>query len=45
MVENLNIGTMITGSGNQTDNDTIEKYCYNNSTTNCDTYGGLYLWD
>jgi len=45
MAENLNIGTRIDGSGNQTDNSTIEKYCYNNSTTNCDTYGGLYQWD
>jgi uncharacterized protein (TIGR02145 family) len=45
MAENLNIGTMINGSSNQTDNGTIEKYCYNNSTANCDTYGGLYQWD
>lgn len=45
MAENLNIGTRIDGSGNQTDNNTIEKYCYNNSTSNCDTYGGLYQWD
>jgi len=45
MAENLNIGTMVNGSNNQTDNDTIEKYCYNNNTSNCDTYGGLYQWD
>lgn len=45
MAENLNIGTMISGSSNQTDNGTIEKYCYSNNTTNCDTYGGLYQWD
>ena len=45
MAENLNIGTMINGSNDQTDNGTIEKYCYNNSTSNCDTYGGLYQWD
>ncbi len=45
MAENLNIGTMINVSNNQTDNDTIEKYCYGNNTTNCDTYGGLYQWD
>lgn len=42
--ENLNIGTRITGSSNQTDNNTIEKYCYDNLETNCDTYGGLYQW-
>ena len=45
MAENLNIGTMVNGNGNQTDNATIEKYCYSDNTTNCDTYGGLYQWD
>ncbi len=44
MAENLNIGTMIDGTGEQTDNPTIEKYCYDNNTSNCDTYGGLYQW-
>ena len=44
MAENLNIGTMTNGSNNQADNGTIEKYCYNDSTANCDTYGGLYQW-
>ncbi len=45
MAENLNIGTMINVSSSQTNNDTIEKYCYNNSTTKCNTYGGLYQWN
>jgi uncharacterized protein (TIGR02145 family) len=45
MAENLNIGTMINGSGNQTNNSIIERYCYANNTSNCDTYGGLYQWD
>ncbi len=45
MAENLNIGTMINGSSNQTNNDTIEKYCYNNEADSCDVYGGLYQWD
>ena len=45
MAENLNIGTMINGSVQQTNNSTIEKYCYDNSTVNCETYGGLYYWD
>lgn len=45
MAENLNIGTMIEGADNQTNNDTIEKYCYENDTDNCDIYGGLYQWD
>ena len=44
MAENLNLGTRIDGSSNQTDNSTIEKYCYNNLETNCDVYGGLYQW-
>ncbi len=26
-------------------NSIIEKYCYNNSTANCDIYGGLYQWN
>jgi len=45
MAENLNVGTMINGSEDQTDNDTIEKYCYGDETSNCDTYGGLYQWN
>jgi len=45
MAENLNVGTMVNGSNNQTDNGTIEKYCYSDNTSNCDTYGGLYQWD
>ncbi|WP_158278378.1 MULTISPECIES: FISUMP domain-containing protein [unclassified Fibrobacter] len=42
--ENLNIGEMVDGSENQSDNDKIERYCYNNDTTNCVEYGGLYQW-
>lgn len=45
MAENLNIGTSINGNINQTNNNTIEKWCYNNSDDNCDEYGGLYHWD
>ena len=45
MAENLNIGTRINGSVNQTNNSIIEKYCYGNNEANCDTYGGLYQWD
>lgn len=45
MAENLNIGTMIFGSVDQSDNGTIEKYCYNDIAANCDIYGGLYQWD
>lgn len=42
---NLNVGTKINVSSNQTNNSTKEKYCYNNLESNCTAYGGLYLWD
>ncbi len=45
MAENINIGTMINGSSAQKDNGTIEKYCYSNLNSNCQTYGGLYQWN
>ncbi len=45
MAENLNIGTRIDGSVEQVENSIIEKYCYDDSETNCDVYGGLYQWD
>lgn len=43
--KNLNVGIMIDGSKEQTNNDTIEKYCYNNAASLCDEFGGLYQWD
>jgi uncharacterized protein (TIGR02145 family) len=45
MKQNLNTGTMIDGGIAQTDNDIIEKYCYNNISDSCTTYGGLYQFD
>lgn len=42
---NLNIGIKINGLKKQTDNTKIEKYCYSNDEANCNTDGGLYLWD
>lgn len=45
MAENLNVGTRINGSLNQTSNGTIEKYCYDDAESNCNIYGGLYQWD
>ena len=47
--ENLNVGTKIISDAShtgqqQTNNSIIEKYCYNNDESNCDTYGGLYEW-
>ena len=44
MAENLNIGEMILGENDQNDDSKIERYCYNNDTTYCDHYGGLYQW-
>ena len=43
--ENLNVGVMVDGSLDQTDNGTVEKYCDDNSNANCTTYGGLYQWN
>ncbi|MBI9038737.1 MAG: hypothetical protein JEY97_11440 [Bacteroidales bacterium] len=45
MAENLNIGEMINGSEEMTDNGVIEKYCYDNDPANCDEYGGMYQWN
>ena len=44
MAENLNVGIMIDGSENQSDNSKVERYCYDNDTTKCANYGGLYQW-
>ena len=43
--ENLDIGTRINETQPQTDNGTIEKYCYNDNAAYCSTYGGLYQWN
>jgi uncharacterized protein (TIGR02145 family) len=45
MAENLNYGTMIPTNYNPSTGSTIEKYCYNNSTSYCDALGGLYQWN
>src|SRR5680860_1181216 len=42
---NLNVGTMVTGVTAQTNNATLEKYCYSDTESNCTTYGGFYQWD
>ena len=44
MAENLNIGEMVDGSKDQSDDSKIERYCYDNDTVVCLTYGGLYQW-
>jgi uncharacterized protein (TIGR02145 family) len=48
--ENLDIGSQINNSQNcsscdQTNNGTIEKFCYNNSAANCTSGGGIYQWN
>lgn len=40
--ENLNIGEQIMGNQQQTNNNIIEKYCYEDDPTNCEIFGGLY---
>ena len=45
IAENLNIGEMIDGTEEMTDNGVIEKYCYDNNPIVCDELGGLYQWD
>jgi uncharacterized protein (TIGR02145 family)/prepilin-type N-terminal cleavage/methylation domain-containing protein len=42
---NLNVGTMVSGVTEQTDNDIIEKYCLSDTSSNCDDRGGIYQWD
>jgi len=44
MKENLNVGSMINSSMAQTDNGTIEKYCFADDEFNCNLFGGLYQW-
>jgi uncharacterized protein (TIGR02145 family) len=43
--ENIDIGTMIPGTQEQTSGNGIEKYCYGDIEANCTTYGGLYQWN
>jgi uncharacterized protein (TIGR02145 family) len=45
MKQSLNAGVMVNGTLDQTNNGIVEKYCYDNLTSNCDLYGGLYQWD
>ncbi|MBP6979184.1 MAG: hypothetical protein KBB71_12820 [Lentimicrobiaceae bacterium] len=45
MKQNLNVGTMTSGTIEQSNNGTIEKYCYDDKISNCDIYGGFYQWN
>ncbi len=44
MKQNLNVGAIVTDF-KQSDNNLIEKTCYQNDEKNCLTFGGLYTWD
>ncbi|OGG59359.1 hypothetical protein A3C89_02545 [Candidatus Kaiserbacteria bacterium RIFCSPHIGHO2_02_FULL_50_50] len=43
MRDNMNAGTMITGT--PANNASVEKWCYSNSATNCNSDGALYHWN
>lgn len=43
--ENLNVGSMIQVTEEQSDNGIIEKYCYENHPDSCTKYGGYYEWN
>jgi len=45
MAENFNGGIRIDKSVASLNNSLIEKYCYDDLETKCDTFGGLYQWD
>ncbi len=51
LTENLNTGSMQQAGGSsigestQGDNLQVDKFCFNNSTSNCNQYGGLYQWN
>lgn len=51
MAENLNVGTMVFSTNfsqvhtDVSNNGMIEKYCYDNDTSYCIIFGGLYDWD
>jgi uncharacterized protein (TIGR02145 family) len=42
---NLNYGQQISSSATQRDNCLVEKYCYNDLSSNCTLSGGFYHWD
>ncbi len=45
ITENLNVGTMVLSSHDQTNNGIIEKFCMGDMGSYCDIFGGLYFWD
>jgi uncharacterized protein (TIGR02145 family) len=45
MAANLDYGSAISSTQFPMDNCTPEKYCFNDTPSNCSSYGGLYIWD
>ena len=45
MAANLDYGSGIPSTQFPMDNCTPEKYCFNDTPSNCSSYGGLYTWD
>jgi len=45
MAQSYRGGTQITGSQSPSNNQAIEKYCYNDDAKNCELFGALYTWD
>ncbi|MDP1746057.1 MAG: FISUMP domain-containing protein [Bacteroidota bacterium] len=45
MRQNLNYGIQVADVTAMTNNSVVEKACYNNTTSNCSTYGSIYTWD
>jgi uncharacterized protein (TIGR02145 family) len=45
MAENLNFGTQVSDVTVETNDGITEKACYNDTSSNCNTYGGFYTWD
>ncbi len=45
MASNMKVGKQIDGTAEPSDNQKIEKWCYDDDKGNCDSDGGLYNWD
>ncbi len=45
MAENMRVGIGIDINSNPADNADVEKYCYDDNSSNCGNYGGLYKWE
>lgn len=43
--ENINVGKMLLNNSLPKNNDTIEKFCYDNDDNICTELGGLYTWE